>query len=87
MRVRRVAIRPVVTCGAKTIILIKGEEEKLRRFERKFVRKIYGPKRVVEGVYQRPMNSKVQERLQGEHIVKAIKTQWSHKKEGGEKKW
>ena len=53
------------------MILIKDEEEKLRRFERK----IYRPKKVVEGVYQRLMNSEVQERLQGEDIVEAVKIQ------------
>ena len=35
MRLYRIAIRPVVTYGAETMILTKGEEEKLRRFERK----------------------------------------------------
>ena len=51
------------------MILIKDEEEKLRRFETKMVRKIYSPKRVVEGVYQRLVNSEVQERFQGDNIV------------------
>ena len=71
MRVYGIAIRPMVTCGAEMMILTKGEEEKLRMFERK----IYGPKRVVEGVYQRLVNSGVQGRLQGEDIVKAMKMQ------------
>ena len=74
----------MVTYGAETMILTKGEEEKLNRFERK----IYRPKKVVEGVYKRLMNSKVQERLQGENIVKAMKTQrlrwYSHVKSMGE---
>ena len=43
MRVYRVIIRLVVTYGAETMILTKDDEEKLRRF----VRKIYGPKKVV----------------------------------------
>ena len=60
------------------MILTKSEEEKLRRFERKIVKKIYGPKRVVEGVCQRLMKSEIQERLQGEDVVKAIKTQRLH---------
>ena len=50
MRVYRVAIRPAVSYGAKTMILTKGKEEKLRRFERKIVRKIYGPKKAVKGI-------------------------------------
>ena len=71
MRIYRVTIQSVITYGAETMIVTKDEEEKLRRFERK----IYRPKKVVEGVYQRLMNSEVQERLQVEDIVIAIKTQ------------
>ena len=52
------------------------------------MRRIYGLKRVVEGVYQRLMNSEVQKRLQGEDIVKAKKTQrllwYGHMKRMGE---
>ena len=73
--VYRLAIRPVVTYEAETMILTKDEEEKLSRFGKKIVRKIYGPNRVIEGVYQRLMNSEVWERLQGEDVVKVIKTQ------------
>ena len=62
------------------MILTMGEEEKLRRFDRK----IYDSKKVV-GVYQRLTNSEVQERLQGKNIVKTIKTQTAmvrpHKKD------
>ena len=81
MRVHGVAIRPVVTCGVETMILTKGEEEKLRRFERK----IYDPKGVVEDGL---MNSEVQERFQGENIVKVMKKQrlrwYSHTRRKGE---
>ena len=34
MRVNKVAMRPVITYEAGTMILTKSEEEKLRRFER-----------------------------------------------------
>ena len=44
MRVYRVAIVPAVTYGAATIILTKGKGEKLKKFEKKFLRKIYRPK-------------------------------------------
>ena len=44
MKVYKVATRPAVTYGVETMILIKDEGEKLRRFEKKIMRKIYGPK-------------------------------------------
>ena len=75
MRVYRVAIHPVVTYRGETMILTKSEEEKLRRFERKIMRKIYGSKRLLGGTYPRQMNSEVHERLRGKDIVNAIKTQ------------
>ena len=61
----------MITYGAEAMILTKDSEEKRRRFERK----IYSPKREVEGVSQKLINSKVQERLQAKDTVKAIKAQ------------
>ena len=76
--------------GAETMMLTKFEEEWIIRCKGKIVRKIHGWKRVVEGVYQRLTNSEVRERLQGEDIVKAIKTQrlwwYGHIRCMGEKK-
>ena len=57
------------------MIPTKGEEGKISRFDGKIVTKIYGSKKVVEGVYQRLMNSEVQKRLQVEDIVEAVKIQ------------
>ena len=62
MRVYRVDIRLVVTYETEKMIPTKDEEEKRSRFERKIVRKIYDPMKVLEVVYQRLMNSEVQER-------------------------
>jgi hypothetical protein len=36
-------IRPVLTYACTTWFTTKGDEEKLRRFERKILRRIYGP--------------------------------------------
>jgi hypothetical protein len=39
----RTIIRPVVTCGSETWCLTANDETSLRIWERKVLRKIYGP--------------------------------------------
>ena len=43
LQIHKTLIRPVVTYGAETWTLTAAEENALRRFERKVLRKIYGP--------------------------------------------
>ena len=43
LQIYETLIRPVVTYGAETWTLTAVEENALRRFERKLLRKIYGP--------------------------------------------
>ena len=54
------------------------------------MRKIHGPKKAMEGVYQKLVNSEDQERFKGEDIVKAVKTQrmrcYGHIRTMGEEK-
>lgn len=42
MQKYKTLIRPVVTYGSETLTLTEADKERLRRFERKVVRKIYG---------------------------------------------
>ena len=70
MRLYRVAIWPVVTYGAETMSLTKGEEKKP---------KIFRKGNCKENLRSKENSGrslpKTQERLRGENIVKAIKTQ------------
>jgi len=51
LQIYKTLIRPVVTYGAETRTLTAAEENALRRFERKVLRKIYGPV-VAKGVWR-----------------------------------
>jgi hypothetical protein len=67
-------IRPVVTCGAETWTMSTADENSLRVFERKVVRRIYGP--VTEGERWRiRSNRELEEILRGEDFVKFVKSQ------------
>jgi hypothetical protein len=54
-----------VTCGAETWTLTAAEENALRRFERKVLRKIYGPV-VDKGVWRIRFNNELCELKGGE---------------------
>lgn len=75
MKIYKAAIRPVATYAAETMCLTSRDEEKLRIFERKIIRKIHGPKKIGEDEYRRLMNCEIKEILKGEDIVKIIKAQ------------
>jgi hypothetical protein len=64
--------RPVVTYGAETWTLTVTEENILRIFERKIIRKIYGP--VMENnSWRTRYNEEISKLLKGEDIVKIHK--------------
>jgi len=66
-------IRPVVTYGAETWTMTK-KEEALLIFERKILRRIYGPKNE-NGEWKSRTDSELEEISKGENIVKWIKGQ------------
>jgi hypothetical protein len=75
----KTVIRPVVTYGAETWTMSAADENDLRVFERKAVRRIYGPVR--EGEWWRiRSNRELEEILGGEDSVKFVKSRrlaWS----------
>jgi hypothetical protein len=67
-------MRPVVTCGTETWTLTVTEENILRMFERKIIRKIYGA--VMENNRWRIRhNEEINTLLKGEDVVRFIKSQ------------
>lgn len=73
-KIYKTLIRPVVTYGAETWTISAGNEQALRIFERKVLRRIYGP--VTDGVTWRiRTNKEIENIIRGEDIVRFVKTQ------------
>lgn len=73
LKLYKTLIRPVVTYSAQTWILNKEDEESLRIFERKVIRRIYGP--ICEnGVWRVRYNIEIDQILEGQDIVRYVKS-------------
>jgi hypothetical protein len=66
-------IRPVVTHGSETWTMLAADENALRVFERKFLRRIYGPVRDGER-WRIRSNRELEEILGGKDIVRFVKS-------------
>ena len=74
MQIYKTLIRPVVTYESETWILTKSDKNLLRIFERKILRRIYGP--VQEGdIWRIKNNEELNRSINREDIVKFIKSQ------------
>ncbi|XP_055375384.1 uncharacterized protein LOC129608086 [Condylostylus longicornis] len=71
----KTTIRPIVTYGCEAWSLTQGDENNLKIFERKILRKIFGPKRLEDGAYLLRTNEELNQSIHGENIVKHIKSQ------------
>jgi hypothetical protein len=74
IQVYRTLIRPVATYGVETWTLTVTEENALRMFERKIIRRIYGPV-MGNNLWRIRYNEELNILLKGENIVKFIKSQ------------
>jgi hypothetical protein len=73
MKLHRTLIRPVVTYAAGTWALNISGENALRIFERKVIRKMYGPV-CEDSAWRVRANSEINSLLQGEDIVRQTKS-------------
>jgi len=74
LQIYKTLIRPVVTYGAEIWTLTAAEENALSRFERKVLRKIYGPG-VDKGVWRIRYNDELCKLMAGEDTVRFIRAQ------------
>jgi uncharacterized phage-like protein YoqJ len=72
MEMYKTLIRPVVTYSSETRVLQREDENNLKRFERKIIRKIYGPTKQEEQ-WRIRNNEEIDEILKKADIVRFIK--------------
>jgi hypothetical protein len=75
IRVCRTIILPVVLYGCRTWSLTLREEQRLRVFENRVLRRIFGPKRdEATGEWRRPHNEEVNDLYSSPNIIRVIKS-------------
>jgi hypothetical protein len=74
LQIYRTLVRPVVCYGSESWILTMEEERALAVFERKILRRIYGPVKENES-WRIRQNDELEAIIKGESIVKFIKSQ------------
>ena len=69
MKLHKTIIRPVVTYGSETWVINLIHEEKLKTFERKILRSIYGSVQDLNNDWRVRTNQEIQTLIKGENIV------------------
>jgi hypothetical protein len=68
-------IRPVVTYGSETWVLKEAMKQKLLIFERKILRRIFGPSKSIDGSWRIKTNEELNKLIKYKSIVNHIKAQ------------
>jgi hypothetical protein len=74
LQIYKTIIRPVVTYGCETWTLTHQNEQRLRIFERKILRKIFGPVINDDGTWRIRRNDELNELIRSADIVRFIKS-------------
>jgi len=75
LRMYQTLVRPVVTYACETWVLKENIKSKLRVFERKVVRIIYGPTKESDGTWRIKSNDELNRLIGNKNIIKYIKAQ------------
>jgi hypothetical protein len=74
IKIYKTVILPIVLYGCETWSLTLGEERRLRIFENRVLRKIFGPKREEDGSWRRLYNYELHGLYSSLNIVRVIKS-------------
>jgi len=74
LKIYKNLIRPVVTYGCEAWTLINRDEQHLRIFERRILRKIFGPVQNEDGSWSIRMNYELNKLIKNADIVRFIKS-------------
>jgi hypothetical protein len=74
IKIYKTVILPVVLYGCETWSLALGKEHRLRVFENRVLRKIFGPKREEEGSWRKLHNDELHSLYSSPNIVRVIKS-------------
>jgi hypothetical protein len=73
IKICKIVILPVVLYGCETWSLTLGEEHRLRVFENRVLRRIFGPKREEDGTWIKLHNDELHSLYSSPNIVRVIK--------------
>jgi hypothetical protein len=74
IKIYKTVILPVVLCGCETCSLTLREEHRLRGFENRLLRKIFGSKREDDGSWRKLHNDELHDLYSSPNIVRVIKS-------------
>jgi len=75
LRMYQTLVRPVVTYACETWVLKENIKSKLRVYERKVLRRIYGPIKESDGTWQTKSNDELNRLIGNKNIINYIKAQ------------
>ena len=65
----------MITCACETWVLKENIKTKLRVFERKVLRRIYGPTKVSDGTWRIKSNEELNRLIGNKYVINYIKSQ------------
>jgi hypothetical protein len=74
IKIYKTVILPVVLYGCETWSLTLAEEHRLRVFENRVLRRIFGPKREEDGSWRKLHNDELRDLYSSPNIVRVIKS-------------